>query len=148
MLDMGGEEYRKAGPDAKPCNPRHAAANCASAGPRWSVDQVGRSVAARRRPFLVDLSSRTADHEVGVPAPAARAHEPLLPIEKRQVGAVASDLLGHVGLDLMGARLAPDNQRQMRPRGGAERRRAAYGLAVSPLDRHTRAYICGLADWA
>ena len=39
---------------------------------------------------------------------------------------LASDLFGHIGLDLMLACLAPDNQSQMRLQGGAERCRPPW----------------------
>lgn len=83
------------------------------------------------------LTPRTADHEIDVPTAAARAHQPFLPIEKRQVGTIASDLFGYIGLDPMPARLAPDDQVEIRLQGATERCRPAGGLVVSPLDRHT-----------
>src|SRR4051794_11673109 len=92
----------------------------------WFSAKMPQSTAALERDGPA-LPSRAADHEIDVPAAAARAHEPLLPVEKRQVGTVASDLFGQVGLDLMGARLAPHDQGQMGIKGGAERRRGPEG---------------------
>ena len=59
-------------------------------------------------------SPRTGEHEIDAPAAALRAHQPPDPIAHRQIGAVASDLFGRVGLDPMPAIAAPNNQPYLR----------------------------------
>jgi hypothetical protein len=55
------------------------------------------------------VSLGTANDEIDVLSPAPRADQPCGPFLQRQLGAVALDLLGNIGLDLMPARLAPND---------------------------------------
>jgi hypothetical protein len=68
--------------------------------PSWRMGEEAETMAQRREP---------ADDEINVSAIAFCAPQPRGPIRQRQPGAVAGDLLGHIGLDLMPARLAPDD---------------------------------------
>ena len=52
-----------------------------------------------RKVILGHSSPRTGEHEIDAPAAALRAHQPLDPIAHRQIGAVASNLFGRVGLE-------------------------------------------------
>jgi hypothetical protein len=58
----------------------------------------------------VTLSSPgAADHEINIAAAASGADQPLGPFRQTEPDAVALDLLGNIGLDLMPACLAPNN---------------------------------------
>ena len=59
-------------------------------------------------------SPRTGEHEIDAPAAALRAHQPPDPIAHRQIGAVASNLVSGVELNLVSAVPAPDNQLYLR----------------------------------
>jgi hypothetical protein len=50
-----------------------------------------------------------AYHKIDISAAAFCAPQPRSPIRQRQLGAVAGDLFGNVGLDLVPTRLAPNN---------------------------------------
>jgi len=58
--------------------------------------------------------SCTGEHEIDAPAAALRTNQSPDPIAYRQIGTVTSNLLGRVGLDLMPAIAAPDNQPHLR----------------------------------
>jgi hypothetical protein len=67
------------------------------------------------------------DH-IGLPSAAAGTDKPLAPIEDADGGAVLSSHLCRVRLDLMLARLAPNNQANLCRSGSAQRhRRASVG---------------------
>jgi hypothetical protein len=53
----------------------------------------------------------TGNHHIDLPAAALRTDQPLAPIEHWHFGAIPSSHLGGVGLDLMLAFLAPNDQR-------------------------------------
>jgi len=67
------------------------------------------------------LSPRTGEHEIDLRAAALRADKALDQRAHRQIGAVASRLLGGVGLELVLAISAPDNQSCLRRSRTAER---------------------------
>ena len=74
-------------------------------------------------------SPRTGEHEIDAPAAALRTHQQPDPIAHRQIGAVASNLFGRVGLDPMPAIAAPNNQPHLRSGRAAERcRRTGVGF--------------------
>src|SRR3954470_24879934 len=81
------------------------------------------------------LPPPSADHAIDRPAAALSAPEPPGPFEQRQPRPVALDLFGNVGLDLVPALLAPDNQIQVRGEGAAKCRRPER-LPVPLSDRH------------
>jgi hypothetical protein len=55
------------------------------------------------------VSLGTANDEINVSATAFCAPQPRGPFRQRQPGAVAGDLLGNIGLDLMPTCLAPND---------------------------------------
>jgi hypothetical protein len=70
-------------------------------------------------------------HEIDPPAPAIAADEPLMPVGDAHLGTVALSHLGGVGLDLVPAIEAPDDQPHMGRRGVAERHRwAVIGVTL------------------
>jgi len=51
----------------------------------------------------------SANHEINISAAAFGAPQPRGPFRQTEIGAVAGDLLGNIGLDLMPACLAPND---------------------------------------
>ena len=80
---------------------------------------------------------RSGHHHIDLPAAAAGTDQPLAPIEHGRFGAVPGSHLGGVGLDLMLAFLAPDDQPDLGRGGDAERHRRAtirfHGCAIERL---------------
>src|SRR6516164_4496071 len=73
--------------------------------------------------------TRSGHHHVDLPATAPGTNQPLTPVEHGSVSAIASSHLGGVGLDLMPAFLAPDDQANLGRGGNAQRHGwAAIGL--------------------
>ena len=64
-------------------------------------------------------------HETDLAATALRTYQPLAPIQDRGIRAVPGSHLGRVGLDLMLAGFAPDDQPDLGRSGGAEGHRGA-----------------------
>jgi hypothetical protein len=76
------------------------------------VDPVAgplKELADREEAEAPTSTPRSADDEINVSAVAFCAPQPRGPIRQRQPGTVALDLFGHIGLDLMPARLAPND---------------------------------------
>jgi hypothetical protein len=53
---------------------------------------------------------RAGDDEIDLPTAALTADEPLMPVRDRQIGAIVQRHRGRVGLDLIPAIAAPDDQ--------------------------------------
>jgi hypothetical protein len=75
------------------------------------------------------LPPRSGYDHIGLPAAAAGADEPGAPIEHRRCHAVSLGHLAAVGLNLMPAILAPNDQADLRSGGATQRHRRA-GLRV------------------
>src|SRR4051795_10244240 len=87
-------------------------------------------------PALIPRVGAVAGHdEIGVAAAAFRAAQPSRPFRHRQLGAVPLNLSGDVGLDLVLAGLAPNDQPDSRPERAAKGHRADFWL-VSARSRH------------
>ena len=67
-----------------------------------------------------------AHHHIDPPAPASGTDQPLAPVEHGRFGAVPRSHLGGIGLNLMLAFLAPDDQPDAGGGSIAERHRRAY----------------------
>lgn len=75
----------------------------------------------RRKLGARSKATGTAYDHVDFPATAHEAHQPLAPLRDRGLGAVSLRLLGGIGLDLMVAFLAPDDEAHASLGGVAER---------------------------
>ena len=74
------------------------------------------------------------DDHISLPAAALGAGYPLAPIADRYIGAISLGYLGRVGLDLMAARLAPDDKAHAcRSRVPERHRRPDWRAAVAVL---------------
>jgi len=62
----------------------------------------------------------SSNHHIDFTAATAGTDEPVAPIEHRRLGAISSGHFAGVGLDLMLALLAPDDEAHSRCRGIAE----------------------------
>jgi hypothetical protein len=82
------------------------------------------------------------DHEIDLAATALAADEPLVPVGDGQLGTVARCHRGGVGLDLVPAIAAPDDQPDAGSRGAAQCQRRA-GVRLQRLCAATTA-----ASWA
>jgi hypothetical protein len=80
----------------------------------------GRRPAPCARPNRHASSLRPRHHEVGLPAAALAADEPLVPVRDGQIVAVALCHLGGVGLDLVPALAAPHDQTNASRRRGSQ----------------------------
>jgi hypothetical protein len=100
---------------------------------------VPRSVSLGSRAVLAGSPSPLmgpADHHVDPSTAALAAHEPCGPIRDRHLSAVSLRHLDGIGLDMMLAIPAPDDQSEVSPRGAAESRwrsRGGFQLPASPI---------------